>query len=157
MRPKSNLLLPLAAIFSLLFGALLICGYFGRFDATLADMNLRHPNVRTYCSFESDRGMIGLRATNYQLTSPILRVLPNQCHLHWDMSAHLPRLSQCKGKFDAQSITDSRLLCKYYMIEFPIWCGLLLCLISPWMWIRKRRQPAPTGFDVIASPILSRE
>jgi hypothetical protein len=37
----------------------------------------------------------------------------------------------------------------FFVFGFPIWCALLPCLIAPLLWIRKRRQPSSTGFDVI--------
>jgi hypothetical protein len=38
----------------------------------------------------------------------------------------------------------------FSMIEFPIWCPLLPCLIAPLLWLRRRRlQKQPAGFAVI--------
>jgi len=36
-----------------------------------------------------------------------------------------------------------------FVVGCPIWCLELLCLIAPWLWLRRRRRGDARGFPVI--------
>jgi hypothetical protein len=59
-----------------------------------------------------------------------------------------PDLRRSFWEFDAHSLNTMSGFW-VFLFAFPIWCVALPCLIAPLLWLRKRRTPPPSAFQVV--------
>ena len=151
----SGRLLFAAAVVSAAVAVLLASGYVGFFGI---DVLRWHPGGPQPLYFEADLALDDGRTRLLWTTATASPVAPwikgppaAGWHLRWRGDFRL-RLDPRRALWDADVHTMYRTpTLRTFILAAPIWCFEWPWLICPllWLWARRRRRPAPTGFPVV--------
>ena len=154
-RERANLALSIVALLSLFPAVLLLCGYFASIGPNIVIDRSKPIPDRTFCTFVVEGGRFLLL---YQVRPQAARqhrtANAPTIFIFWTIKPTLPDFRRCIWEFDAHLLPPPKTgqWTFFFVFGFPIWCALLPCLIAPVLWIRQRRLPILSGFDVIPRP-----
>jgi hypothetical protein len=144
------LLLSIAAAMSLIFAAILSCGYISRMGPLARFYGT--PGPPALPTIEYSPNLESGRVVFWRTTWPEPTAIQLRWIIEWHARQKLPDVKRPLWEFDAHKVSANTLgyYSSLYIFAFPIWCVLLPCLIAPIFWLRNRRIARDQiGFTVI--------
>jgi hypothetical protein len=136
---------------SVIVVALLLCGYVGQFGLELGYAGAgRNSTVRSFEPVLDE----GRARCIYTCQNPAPPAMPVGYYIGWT-ARFIPirglSVHRWLWGFDAHPSTYpvANSLIAAFIVGCPIWCLVLLCLILPCLWLRRRRKGEVRGFPVI--------